>query len=73
MPVNQEQYDALLDNLKWVHAIASILVEEQGGTWEVSRDTLVNYDLRGELRIKDEMDHYTVEVIPPAVEGEVAQ
>lgn len=66
----QRDYEGLLENLKWVHAVASILVELEGGVVEISRETLENYDLRGQVRVSkdEERDMYVIETI--AYEGD---
>jgi hypothetical protein len=68
MPTDQE-YAELYQQYQYVHAIASILIENEGGVVEITRDVLENYDLSGTLRIgKDELrDMYTIEVVPMEV------
>lgn len=59
-------YDALLENLKWVHAIVSIMVELEGGSVVIPTEVLENYDLRGQVRVrKDEaLSAYVIEAVP---------
>lgn len=41
----QEQYDSLLEQLKWTHAVLAIIVEEQGGLVKIDRSVLETYNL----------------------------
>ena len=68
MPTDQEYAD-LYQQYQYLHAITSILIENEGGVIEISREILENYDLSGTLRIgKDDLrDMYTIEVVPMEV------
>lgn len=68
MPTDQE-YAELYQQYQYLHAISSILIENEGGVVEITRDVLENYDLSGTLRIgKNELlDMYTIEVVPMEV------
>jgi hypothetical protein len=43
----QEQNEALLGQLKWYHAITSILVELEGGVVKLPKNVVEGYDLSG--------------------------
>jgi len=68
MPTDQD-YAELYQQYQYVHAIASILIENEGGLVEINREVLEDYDLSGTLRIgkNDERDLYTIEVVPAEV------
>jgi hypothetical protein len=68
MPTDVE-YQELYQQYKWLHAIISILIENEGGAVEITREVLENYDLSGSLQIvpDEERDLYTIEVVPVEV------
>lgn len=43
----KEEYGRLMSQLRWTHSMLAVLIEEQGGLVEVSKDVLENY--QGEL------------------------
>lgn len=68
----QDEYGRLLQQLRWTHAMLSILIEEQGGVVTVSRKELENYELNGAIKVYEDVEgsHYIIEV---AFEEEGAQ
>ena len=72
MPVDQDDYDHLLEQLKWSHAIVSVLVEQEGGVVDISKTELDNYDLGGTVKVRETDDglSYRIEVVPVAIDGE---
>ena len=72
MPVDQDDYDHLLEQLKWSHAIVSVLVEQEGGVVDISKTVLDNYDLGGTVKVRETEDGlaYRIEVVPVAIDGE---
>lgn len=68
MPTDEE-YQELYQQYKWLHAIVSILIENEGGAVEITREVLENYDLSGSLQVAadEERDLYTIEVVPMEV------
>lgn len=60
----EAEYGALLEQLKWTHAMLSILIEEQGGLVEVSRAVLEGYELDGSIKVFEdpERDVYIIAV-----------
>lgn len=69
----RQDYQALLDQLRWSHAIVSILVEQEGGLVRLDKEIVETYDLGGTIRVREdnEADQYVIEVIPAPLEGEI--
>jgi hypothetical protein len=61
----QEQNEALLGQLKWYHAITSILVELEGGVVKLPKNVVEGYDLSGNVRIYEDAESlsYVVEIV----------
>jgi hypothetical protein len=68
-PETAEPYQELYEQYKWLHAIISILIENEGGAVEISREVLENYNLSGSLQVTadEARDLYTIEVVPMEV------
>lgn len=60
----RQEYEELLSSFKWIHAVASILIELEGGQTVIPKDVISNYDLRSRITLADEGEHYVISVIP---------
>lgn len=70
--VTREDYDDLLEQLKWTHAILGILVELEGGAVQITQEVLEGYNLANEIRVvfNPETLTYTIEQV---LAGEVVE
>lgn len=73
MPVSDEEYQTVLDNLKWSHALLSVLIEQDGGVVELAQHDVETYSLGGRIQVEldPEQAVYTVTVIPATIDGEI--
>lgn len=75
MPVSTSEYQQVLDNLKWTHALLSILVEQEGGVVEIRQEVVEDYDLSGRVQVEFDPESlvYRVQVIPADVDSEATE
>ena len=70
MLVDQNEYDALLEQLKWTHALLAIMVENEGGVVQISQEVVETYNLNNQLQVT--FDEVSLSyVISSVIEGEV--
>lgn len=50
-PRTRDEYDTLLEQLRWTHALLGILVELEGGVVQIPEDVVQNYDLTTQLQV----------------------
>lgn len=58
-------YDELVEQFKWVYALATILLEHQGGSVKITRELLESHTFATRVSVtKDELDDtFVVEVV----------
>jgi hypothetical protein len=53
------QYGSLLEQLKWTHAMLSILIEQQGGVVQVPKEVIENYGSESQIKVYEDIEGET--------------